>query len=122
MTQGAGDRIWAVIVGCALPASTRIAVAISTIYELRVRRSRSVVPVAITAVRRPGVVHKLAVRQMARRAACRRTGSRIVSQRLMAFAVAGYVAVTEFVHESKCRTCIVSVDIIDVVSLSNRVV
>ena len=57
---------------------------------------------------------------MTRQATWRRTSLRTVSLRLVGFAVASYVAITQFVHESECRMCIISVDITEVVSLSNR--
>ena len=40
--------------------------------------------------------------------------------RLVGFAVASYIAITQFVHESECRSCVISVNITEVVSLSNR--
>lgn len=64
-------------------------------------------------------MHKLTARQMTRQAAWRRAGLRAVSLRLVGFAVASYIAITQFVHESECRVCVISVDIAEVVSLSN---
>ena len=40
--------------------------------------------------------------------------------RLVGCAVAGNIAITQFVHESECRVCVISVDVTEVVSLSNR--
>ena len=40
--------------------------------------------------------------------------------RLVGCAVAGNIAITKVVYEYECRVCIISVDVTQVVSLSNR--
>lgn len=120
VTQCARTRSGIVIPGCTLPSPAGPLVTLGTVSELRVGKSRSVIRVAITAVRWLEGVDKFTTGQMTWKATGRRANLATVSLRLVGLAVASYVAITQFIHECERRICVISVYVTEVVSLSGR--